>query len=108
MSIFQLITIIFALFMMYVVRVKNRKYKLGFLETAGWYVMWLLFVFVALFPNVLLGVVDTLHFSRVFDLLVVGAFMFVTTLLVFTYFKIKELDQKLERYTRDEATNVKK
>ncbi len=103
MSIFQLIAVLFALFMMYVIRVKNRKYHLGFLESVGWYLIWLAFIVLAIFPNLLLGVVDTLHFGRVFDLLVVGAFMFLSSILIFMYFKIKELDQKLEHYTRDEA-----
>jgi hypothetical protein len=103
MSIFQLVAILFALFMMYVIRVKNRKYNLGGLEAIGWYVVWIGFVILAIFPGLLLGIVDTLHFGRVFDLLVVGAFMIVTTLLVFVYFKMKELDQKLEQYTRKRA-----
>jgi len=103
MSIFQIIAVLFALFMMYVIRVKNRRYKLNVLETAGWYVIWGSFVIIALFPNMLLGIVDSLHFGRVFDLLVVAALMFLTTLLIFAYFKVKELDAKLEKYTRDEA-----
>ena len=103
MSIFQLIAILFALFMMYVIRVKNRKYNLSGLESIGWYVVWIMFVVLAIFPGLLLGVVHTLNFGRVFDLLVVGAFMLLTTLLVFVYFKIKELDQKLERFTREDA-----
>ena len=103
MSIFQLIAILFALFMMYVIRVKNRKYNLNGLESIGWHAVWIMFVVLAIFPGLLLGVVHTLNFGRVFDLLVVGAFMLLSTLLVFVYFKIKELDQKLERFTREDA-----
>lgn len=103
MSIFQLIAVLFALFMIYVIRVKSLKYRLSMLESVGWYILWITFVILAIFPDLLLGVVDTLHFGRVFDLLIVGAFMILTTLLVFVYFKIKELDQRLEKFVRDDA-----
>jgi hypothetical protein len=108
MSIFQLIAILFALFMIYVIRVKNRKYHLSVVESVAWYALWLSFVFLALFPNMLLGIVDTLKFDRVFDLLIVAAFMILTTLLVFVYFKMKDLDQKLEKYVRDDSQHVEK
>lgn len=108
MSIFQLLAVLFALFMIYVIRVKNRRYHLGPIETVCWYALWVGFVILALFPNLLLGIVDTLSFGRVFDLLIVGAFMILTTLLVFIYFKSKELEQKLEKYTSDEAISPKK
>ena len=103
MSIFQLIAILFALFMIYVIRVKNRRYHLRVFESFGWYILWISFAFLALFPNTLLGVVDMLNFGRVFDLLIVIAFMVLTCVLVFVYFKIKELDQKLEKYVREDA-----
>lgn len=103
MSIFQLAAVLFALFMLYVIRVKNRKYKLGRYETVGWYALWIGFAVLALFPNLLLGVVHTLNFARVFDLLIVLALMILTTIVMFTYFKIKELEQRLEKYVRDEA-----
>lgn len=108
MSIFQLIAVLFALFMVYVVRVKNRRYRLRVFESFGWYFIWITFALLAIFPNILLGVVHTLNFNRVFDLLVVAAFMILTTVLVFMYFKIKELDQKLEKYTREDAMRVKR
>ncbi len=107
MSIFQIVAVLFALFMIYVIRVKNRKYHLGILESLGWYMLWIAFAILALFPNLLLGVVHSLNFGRVFDLLVVSAFMILTTLLVFVYFKMKELDQKLEKFVREDAQEEK-
>jgi hypothetical protein len=103
MSIFQMIAIIFAVFMIYVIRVKSKKYKLANLEIMGWYGIWGGFIVLALFPNLLLGVVTVLNFSRVFDLLVVLAFMILSGLLVYVYFLLKDFQIKLEQMVRKEA-----
>lgn len=103
MSIFQLISILFATFMMYVVRVKGKKYQMPKLETGMWYVIWGAFILLSFFPQLLLGVAGVLRFGRVFDLLVVIAFMIVTTLVFYLYFSLKELRIKLENIIREEA-----
>lgn len=108
MSIFQLISILFATFMIYVVRVKSKKYHLSKLETWAWYSIWALFAFLAVFPNILLGVVHALNFGRVFDLLVVIAFMIITSVIVYLYFAVKELQTKLEHNVRKESLSVGK
>jgi len=103
MSIFQLIAFLFATFMIYVVRVKAKKYHLNKLETYGWYTVWAGFIVLAMFPNLLQGVVGILNFSRVFDLLTIIAFIILTSLVFYLYFEIKELKVKLEKSVRNEA-----
>lgn len=103
MSVFQLISILFATFMMYVVRVKAKKYHLPKLETYVWYSIWGAFIILAFFPQLLLGVAGALRFARVFDLLTVIAFMILTALVFYLYFALKELRIKLEKLIRDEA-----
>lgn len=108
MSIFQVIAVIFALFMIYVVRVKSRKYHLCASEVVVWYILWVGFAFLALFPNTLLGFAHLIKFARVFDLLIVIAFMALTMITTFLYFKVKEFDQKIEQLTRDKALRAGK
>ncbi len=103
MSMFQIFAILFALFMIYVIRLKSKKYNLKKLESALWYLVWIGFIILAISPNLLLGVVHALNFSRVFDLLVVIAFMVISGILVFLYFDIRDLRLKLEKYVREEA-----
>lgn len=105
MSIFQFIAVFFALFMMYVARIKSQKHRLPQFEMWLWILLWAGFAFLAIFPEVLLGVVHTLNFARVFDLLIVIAFAVLTTLVFFLYFAVKELQQKLEKTIRNEAIN---
>lgn len=103
MSIFQLIAVLFAVFMMYVIRVKNARYKITYVESIGWYSIWIVFAFLSIFPEILTGFVHVLKFERVFDLLIVVAFMILTMLVFFSHFKVKELDDKLEKIVRKEA-----
>ncbi len=103
MTIFQFVASSFAFFMMYVVSIHFKKRNLSAAETSFWVTTWTVFVVMALFPNLLLGVVDVLRFGRVFDLLVVIAFMVVSSMVFINYFSHKELSAKLERYVRAQA-----
>lgn len=108
MSIFQIGATLFALFMIYVVTIHRRKSKLSDIEVYTWYSMWGLFVVIALFPNLLLGITQRLNFQRVFDLLVVLAFMVLSVLVVLSYFIQKENQKKLEDFVRKQAIDEKK
>lgn len=103
MSIFQIFSVLFALFMMYVVRIHKRRAALTIVETSFWYSMWILFIVLALFPNLMLGFAGVLNFNRVFDLLVVGAFMILTMLVISNYLSQKELRKRIERLTREKS-----
>ncbi|MEN8252838.1 MAG: DUF2304 family protein [Patescibacteria group bacterium] len=109
MTIFQLTAVFFALFMSYVVTIKHKKQVLNSLELSFWLSIWGLFVIFAAFPNLLLDMTDILHFSRVFDLLVVVAFMVLSILIFKSYFDQKELNKKIEDLVRqDSISELKK
>jgi len=100
MIFFQIIATLFACFMAYVVRVHQRKLKLTITEASFWYSLWIIFIIVTLFPQLLKNVVGLLHFARVFDLLVVIALMILTTIVVMSHFTQRENSKKLEEYVR--------
>lgn len=100
---FQIIAISFALFMLYIVRVYKKRIGLSFIEMQFWNVMWIGFMFLALFPETLSGAVDTLNFLRVFDLLIVIAFMIITTIVILTFFQVRTLNKKTEKLVREVA-----
>ena len=103
MTIFQIFAVCFALFMLYVVSIHFRKKTLDLVTTSFWASIWVIFIVISIFPNLLLGVTGALNFSRVFDLLVVIAFVILSTVVFFNYFRLKELEHKLEKYVREEA-----
>jgi len=100
MSIFQIGATLFALFMIYWVRNNQKRAHLSLVESSAWYSVWSVFIILALFPNLLLGIVSALHFARVFDLLVVLAFMILVMLNFYIYLKNKKLEKKLETLIR--------
>jgi hypothetical protein len=103
MTIFQVIATLFALFMMYVVRIHGQKKTLGPIELSVWYSVWIVFIIISIFPNLLLGIVGVLHFSRVFDLLLVMALMVLTVVIFLSYFAQKAAIKKLERFVSLQA-----
>ena len=103
MSIFQIGATLFALFMMYVVSIHRRKAKISLIEVSFWYSMWAIFILIALFPDLLLGISQTLHFQRVFDLLLVLALMVLTIIIMLSYFTQRENQKKLEKFVRKQA-----
>jgi hypothetical protein len=108
MSIFQIAAILFALFMLYVVTIHKRKAALSFTEVSFWYSTWIFFIIIAVFPNLLLGISGALKFARVFDLLVVVAFMILSVVLISSYLQQKELRTKLEQIIRKQALDDQK
>lgn len=100
MSIFQIIAILFALFMMYVVSIHAKKRTLSLIEASFWYTTWLFFIIITLFPFLLTDIAGALRFSRVFDLLVVMALMVMSFLIITSYFTQKENQRKLENLVR--------
>lgn len=107
MSIFQILSSLFALFMLYVVTIHRSRSKLGRSEVYLWYVLWVVFIILALFPDLLQGITDILKFDRVFDLLVVGAFMILSMVVFLSYFNQKENQKKIEQYVRTEALSAR-
>jgi hypothetical protein len=94
--------------MLYVVTIHKRKAALSFTEVSFWYSTWIFFIIIAVFPNLLLGISGALKFARVFDLLVVVAFMILSVVLISSYLQQKELRTKLEQIIRKQALDDQK
>ena len=89
--------------MLYVVRIHQKRISFSFREAVFWYFLWSTFIFLTLFPQVLIGISKLFIFDRVFDLLIVGAFMVISFLVVGTYFKYREMNFKLDKLVRDRS-----
>lgn len=103
MSIFQIIAGLFALFMLYVTRIHDRQLKFSLTEKFFWYSLWIVFFVIALFPDLLMGITQFLRFSRVFDLLTVGALMILTVVVIWNNFTQRVANRKIEQFVRDHA-----
>lgn len=103
MSAFQIAAVLFALFMMYIVSIHSKKKVLSMSESSIWYSIWCLFIVVAIFPELVTGIATTLKFYRVFDFLVVSAFMILSVVAFTNYFAVKKLTTKIEEVVRSQS-----
>ena len=103
MTIFQILALLFAIFMVYWVFSSYKRQNLKRTEMLIWIMVWIGFIVLAIFPNLLLGIVGVLDFARVFDLLVVIAFMATSTMVFYLYLRVKKNEKKLEDLVRELA-----
>lgn len=103
MTLFQILAALFGLWMIYEIVVRSKKKVFTTVELGFWVSVWSLFVIIALFPGLLLGIAHTLKFSRVFDLVVVGVFMVLTITIILSYYAQKETKQRLDKLVEDLA-----
>lgn len=103
----QFISVIFGLFMLYIVRIHRRKRNLTSFETGVWIGIWGGFIYLAIFPQTFKGLIETLHIARVFDLLVIIALMIIVFFTFQNRVNYKKLDKKLEEIVRKRTLNQK-
>lgn len=99
----QIIAILFAIFMVYVVFLHWKRKEVNGGETFFWTVLWFGFIFVTLFPNMFQSVTRLLFFTRVMDLLMVAAFMILAFIGFQNYVSNKKMEKKIEELIRKEA-----
>jgi len=103
MTLFQIFALLFGLWMIYVISIHAKKQVLSQVEFWFWVSLWSLFIVIALFPALLLGISNQLYFSRVFDLLVVGALTVLSIMIFVSYFGHKETQLKLNELIKETA-----
>lgn len=99
----QILLILFAFFMVYVVRIHFQKKNIGSAEYYFWLLIWLAFMLLVIRPSTISGIAQTLRVSRVFDLLLLVALMFLTLLTFFNRIQLHQMQRKLERFVREKA-----
>lgn len=108
MTKFQILSVLFALFMIYTVGIHSKKKTLSTSESSLWYSLWSLFIVVAVFPGLLSGIASTLKFTRVFDFLIVISFMILSIVTFNNYYSQKKSQSKLEEMVRTHSITKKK
>lgn len=96
----QIIAIIFALSMIYFAVLSFKRSELTGMEIGSWLVLWSFAIVVIIFPELLRTFASTFLVTRVFDLMVIGGFILVITLVSASYMKSKRNEKKLEDLVR--------
>jgi hypothetical protein len=105
----QIIAIIFAFLMIYFAVLHRRRGELDRAEIISWVTIWVITIFIVVFPEILRTFAKTFFITRLFDLIIVGGFILVIAMLARTYVRARRLEKKLEDYVRQETLkNVKR
>lgn len=72
-------------------------------EIYAWVVMWTAVIVIIVFPEILRKFASTFLVTRVFDLMVIGGFILVITMVSSAYLRTKKNEKKLEELVRREA-----
>jgi len=99
----QIIAILFAVFMIYVSFLNWKRKDINGGEIFFWTALWLGFIFIALFPDVLQNITQKLFFTRVMDFLMVVAFIILAFLGFQNHVSNRRMERKIEELIRKET-----
>jgi len=102
----QIIAILFALSLVYFAILGRRRGEIDRAEFMSWVIIWTGVIFVVIFPNLLRDFATNFFITRLFDLMVVGGFILVISMVFASYVKVKRIEKKLEKFIRDEALKL--
>jgi hypothetical protein len=99
----QLIGVLFALFMMYLVFLNYKRKDILIHETFFWLAVWLVFIIIAVFPAVLNPFVETLNITRIMDFIIIAGFAFIIGIVFKNRIDLKKMQRKQEELVRKVA-----
>jgi hypothetical protein len=104
----QIIAILFSFSMIYFAVLSYKKKELNGMEVISWLILWVFAIIVVVFPQLLRVFSTTFLVTRVFDLMVIGGFVLVISMVASAYIRTKRLEKKLEDLVRREALGKSK
>jgi hypothetical protein len=104
----QIIALLFAFSMIYFAVLQYKRKEIERAEIASWLIMWTVAIVIIIFPELLKTFASTFLVTRVFDLMVIGGFILVISMVAVAYVRTKRLEKKLEDLIRREALKSKK
>lgn len=103
----QIIALLFAFTMIYFAVLNYKRGEINRMEMVGWLAIWIGVCVVVIFPELLRAFASTFLVTRVFDLMVIGGFVLVISLVTAAYMKAKRNEKKLEELVRRLALKSK-
>ena len=105
----QILAILFSFCMIYFAVINYKKKDLNGVEIASWLILWVGTIIIVIFPELLRAFSMTFLVTRVFDLMVIGGFVLVISLVSSAYLRTNRNERKLEELVRHSAlNNIKK
>jgi hypothetical protein len=86
--------------MIYLALIHYKKGQLNGVEILSWITIWTVAIFIVSFPEILRTYASTFLVTRIFDMMVLGGFILVISLVSAAYLKSKRNEKKLEELIR--------
>ena len=96
----QILGTFFGLFMMYYTFLHFKRKEFTLKEFSFWLFLWIIFIYVSLFPNALDFIVKKLALSRTMDFFIIAGFMVLIAMFFYTYVLVRVNQRKLEYIVR--------
>lgn len=103
----QMVLLLFAILMTYSLFLHWKKKNISNKFFFSWLIIFLVFVFLAIFPKILEPLMRELFIVRVMDLGMIGTFMILTYVTIENNIKIKNLEKTIEKLVRKIAIKRK-
>lgn len=84
-----------------------KRGEINGMEIGSWLLMWGSAIIIIIFPELLRSFAKTFLVTRVFDLMVIGGFILVISLVANAYLISKKNEKKIEELVRREALKRK-
>lgn len=108
LPILQVLGAFFGFVMLYLTHLYYKKNSYNKFGTFMWVIIWCGFIFLAVFPSVTYGIMQSLKIERTVDFFVIGGF-FVFSIIIFrTYILTKKLEVKVEKIVSSIAKDERK
>ena len=99
----QFLAIVFAMIMVYFAFVNYKRKEINKIETTVWVGAWGIALYMILFPDSLRGLANIFFISRLLDVMIMGGFVLVITMVAIAYIRTKRIEKKVEELVRKEA-----
>jgi hypothetical protein len=103
----QIIGLFFGLFMIYYTFLNFKRKEITIKEFSFWTFLWVIFLYVSLFPKSLEPIVEQLMLGRTMDLFTIAGFMLLIFMFFYTYLLVRQNQRKLEQIVRNMAKKRK-
>jgi hypothetical protein len=104
----QVFGALFGLVLIYLTFLHYKRKEFTLTEWGFWTILALLFATVAVFPQLLDPIVESLSLARTMDLFIILGFMFLIAAVYYTYTIVRGNQKKLEEIVRKIALERKK
>jgi hypothetical protein len=99
----QIVGLLFGVFMMYYTFLHHKRKELTIKEYSFWIILWIVFIIVALFPQILDPLVRSLSLARTLDFFIILGFMFLIGSIFYIYLIVRKNQKRLEDIVRKVA-----